>query len=92
MTQSPTIEQQLDLLRSSLPMNKNNIKTLVVVGKEDDEVVGLQIYSPPILMNDNLNLVRGYIRRLGLDLVAEKGGEDGILVKSAAKIKESVGF
>lgn len=72
MDSTITIEQQLETFRDNFPGNKNNIQKVVLVGKNGNEVLGLEIYSPPILLEDNLRLSNQYIRRLKLNLVAKK--------------------
>jgi len=43
-----------------------------------NEVLSLELYCPPILLDSHLSVVRTYIRTLGLDLMARKVNSETI--------------
>ncbi len=67
MSKNTTISSQLETFRLNCPLDNKYIKTMVT---SEGEVLGLEIYTPPILSYSHLNVFRKYISRMNLNLKA----------------------
>ena len=76
MTNTPTIDSQLEKFRMNCPLTNKYLKQVVDMGS--NEVLSLELYCPPILLDSHLSVVRTYIRTLGLDLMARKVNSETI--------------
>ncbi len=62
-----TYAEKLETFRLNCPLDNKYIKTKTTL---EGEVLGLEIYTPPILSYSHLNVFRKYISRMKLNLKA----------------------
>ncbi len=70
------MQDQLETFRLNCPLDNKYLKQVVELGSS--EVLSLELYCPPILLDSHLKVVRTYIKTLNLNLKARKVNQETI--------------